>query len=85
MLTLRQRLIDLGMTGYVEQQQILQEVTWWLSEKCKVTKEAKIKPVDKITEMAEFARQVRLNLYKELIKDLDSPVNGKVVSNGEKQ
>ena len=29
---LRQRLTDLGMTGYVEQQQVLQEICWWLTD-----------------------------------------------------
>lgn len=30
--TIRQRLIDLGMTGYVEQQQVLQEMAYFIDE-----------------------------------------------------
>jgi len=32
MLELRERLISLGMTGYVEQQQVIQEVFWWIAD-----------------------------------------------------
>lgn len=30
--TIRKRLEDLGMTGYVEQQQVIQEIAWWIDE-----------------------------------------------------
>ena len=32
MIPLRKRLEDLGITGDVEQQQIMQEVAWWLGD-----------------------------------------------------
>lgn len=71
MLALRQRLIELGITGYVEQQQVIQEIAWFIDE-FKVEHKFHLKEITSEEALTELRNS--LNSKKEPI---DSITGGK--------